>query len=203
MTIRQWHMIQTVKGIICSMIDSWGRATGHRWLHSRYQGQGGRARGRHSLSAWPDHPGGHPHTASWPRAWCHHSHHNVLLLATHHAVGVVSTGPGTGISAVSGPAGVPVRAVQIMVAVAGAETRALGAAYRVTIPRSRKGVELDSFGLFLGVFSSQGSGVGGRVGFYCLYRSLISRLRTWGLSKCHKRFLLRQLLAAGRIRRHY
>lgn len=123
-----------------------------------------------------------------------------MLLATHHAVGVVSTGPGTGVSAVSGPAGVPVRAVQIMVAVAGAETRALGAAYRVTIPESKKGV---SFGLFLGVFSSQGSGVGGSVGFYCLYRSLISRLRTWGLSKCHKRFLLRQLLAAGRIRRHY
>ena len=101
--------------------------------------------------------------------------------ATHHAVGVVTTCPSAGISAVARPAGVPVRAVQIMVTVARAETRALGAAYRVTLPGSRKGV---SFGLFQ-CFPSQGSGVGVSVGFYCLYRSLISRLRTWGLSKCH------------------
>ena len=58
----------------------------------------------------------------------------------------MTTGPSAGISAVSSPAGVPVRAVQIVVTVAGAETRALGAAYRVTLPGQSKGV---SFSLFL------------------------------------------------------
>ena len=59
---------------------------------------------------------------------------------SHLAVCVVSTGPGAGISAVSGPAGVPLGAVQVMITVA----RALGAAYIVTIPVNM-GV---SFGLF-------------------------------------------------------
>ena len=58
---------------------------------------------------------------------------------SHLAVSVVSTGPGAGISAVSSPAGVPLRAVQVTVTVA----RALGANI-VTLP-VKMGV---SFGLF-------------------------------------------------------
>ena len=59
---------------------------------------------------------------------------HTLLIMSHHvlshlAVCVVSTGPGAGISAVSSPAGVPLRAVQIMVTVA----RAPGASM-VTVP---------------------------------------------------------------------
>ena len=63
----------------------------------------------------------------------------------------MTTGPVTRISAVASPAGVPVRAVQIMVTVAGAETTALEAAYRVTLPGQSKGV---SVGLFLVFFIS-------------------------------------------------
>ena len=64
----------------------------------------------------------------------------------------MTTGPVTGISAVASPAGVPVRAVTIIVTVAGAEARALEAAYRVTLPGQSKGV---SFGLFLVFFISR------------------------------------------------
>ena len=62
----------------------------------------------------------------------------------------MTTGPSAGISAVASPAGVPVRAVQIMVTVAGTET--LGAAFKVTLPGQNKGVNI---GLFLVFFISR------------------------------------------------
>ena len=57
---------------------------------------------------------------------------------THHTVCVVATGPGAGVSAVVGPAGVPLWAVQVMVTVARAEIPDTGPTYRVTIPARRK-----------------------------------------------------------------
>ena len=64
----------------------------------------------------------------------------------------------------SGPAAVPVRAVSVLVAVAGAQASAPGAAKIVTLPGMLELVRV--------------SGVWGSVCFYCLYRSLISRLGT-------------------------
>ena len=61
-----------------------------------------------------------------------------FFMFTHHTVCVVATGPGAGVSAVMGPAGVPLWAVQVMVTVARAEISDTGPTYRVTIPARRK-----------------------------------------------------------------
>ena len=170
------------------MIDNWGHWC--HWSHSRYQGQGSLARGTHSMFASPVHPGAHPHTASWPRAWLT-SPDNVscLMSSLTSQFALYPQAPEQG--------SLQCPALQVFHS---GQSRSWS---QWPGPRGPAWWHsLWKWELVLDCFPSKGSCVGGSVCFYCLYRSLISRPRTSGLSKCHKRFL-RQLLAAGRWRRRY